>query len=300
MADKLILFGVVALVSLLHLAHGALDHDLLRLYTANNLTFSCLPYVSKETITACDCMACNRDTPNFKDRMCKFFEEARKKGKADHLNGNLVNVCTSKAICPNIPNQCCNPSDSSPKYGKGCPLCLPAAKSQPTTKGHNPACLLAEYEAAQTAPPKGANWRDMYEAFDTAMREIGLHQRCASYALYKSAKLCDCEDCLQNEQNLREKWCRVGEKIRANEQLGRRGYMINTDYFKKFCDKKSCPIIPNKCCAAPTARDELNPVDRRGCPTCIPTSTTFGFGPRCRREITDLPQPIKLDIFNLQ
>ncbi|OQR72453.1 hypothetical protein BIW11_10370 [Tropilaelaps mercedesae] len=276
MVAKLIVISFISCMSLVHTSHGALDPELMKLYTAHNLTYSCLPYVTKATIAACDCMACNRDMQNFKDQMCKFFEEARKKGKGDHLNPALVNVCTSKAICQDIPNKCCNPSDSTPKYGKGCPLCLPAVKSQPATKGHNPACLLAEYEAAQTQPPNGANWRDTYEAFDAAMREVKLNQRCASYALYKSAKLCDCEDCLQNEDDLRDKWCKIGEKIRSNQQLRRRGYLVNNNYFKKFCDKKACPTVPNRCCAVPSSRDEQNPVDRRGCPTCIPTSASFG------------------------
>ncbi|XP_003747628.1 uncharacterized protein LOC100903670 [Galendromus occidentalis] len=298
MARRRLIIALVILALSIQDFAGAVDTDLIDLYAAHNLPYSCLPYITKSPIPACDCVSCTRDLPSFKDRMCKFFEEARTKGKADALNQDLVNVCTSIKVCNNIPNRCCDPKSAEPKVGKGCPLCLPSLKSELGKKGHNSVCLLAEYEATKPPAANSTGWKDTFEVFSKAMTDVGLSNRCSSYALYKTAKLCDCEDCLQNENDLRGKLCKLGEKIRADEKIRRRGFMRNA-YFQKFCDLKACPTIPNKCCANPSSRDEENPVDRQGCPTCIPTTAVFGFGPRCHAAISKLPQPSKLKVFQL-
>jgi len=269
------------------------DHGLLEIYSQHNLPFRCLPYIRKAPIGACDCIACQEAEPQFKEKMCKLYEDVKQKGKQNLVSPHLVGTCSFQATCPNVPVKCCNPQDpQEKKAANGCSLCRPAAKSTPTSDGLHASCFLAEYDSVRNS----TGWFAFNEAVNEAVKQAKLHHKCISYPLHQNAKICDCEDCLQNETQIRDKMCAIAAKVRANSKLQKPTYWAHNDFYIKFCDKTACPTIPNKCCSAAATGESLE-TDRKGCPQCIPVSASFGFGPRCRTQFTTMPAALKEKVF---
>ncbi|XP_003745800.1 uncharacterized protein LOC100901644 [Galendromus occidentalis] len=258
-------------------------------FARTNLTFECVPFMEHNQVPECDCSACASTRPNFFEKVCEFRATQdplpiRRRSESDPKN-DWDNACKVQGCTR--PTECCDPRVGV-LVENGCPKCMPTVDAR-TRSGAHASCQIADRYSVSSSSDK--EWKQLYKHYDDAMIQAKVSKKCLSYAVARTANPCDCVPCLESESSirtLREKLCEMGRVVRTNSDLNRRDFWGHNDYFLNFCNFDKCPEMPRRCCEAPNDSEASRltyPVDAQGCPSCLPTSSLFGFGPGCNSKI---------------
>ncbi|XP_003743261.1 uncharacterized protein LOC100904274 [Galendromus occidentalis] len=160
-------------------------HELLdKLWIASNISRSCILYNNFDAIRSCDCRACMRAEPNFREKLCQFGAAVRNSSELAEYVKRVMGASVPtpaevfmqeeyfKALCdetkcPNMKNVCCNPAFNpglSKQIGlepqdfyqvdsRGCPVCHPVVPIGIQMPSLDRSCILEEAFALAPLPP---------------------------------------------------------------------------------------------------------------------------------------------------